>query len=213
MKILITGFEPFGGESTNPAYEAVKILPNEINGIEIAKLEIPVVFKKSVDIIEKEIEEISPDVVLCIGQAGGRFDISVERVAINIDVARIPDNEGNSPLNTKIEEDGKNAYFANLPINAMVQKSIDNNIPASVSNTAGTYVCNHVMYGLLHLIDTKYPNIKGGFVHVPFSPDQVMNKRNVPYMTIEMIAKGLECFVQAIHENENDISSSFGETH
>lgn len=205
MKILITGFDPFGGESVNPALEAVKMLPDTIEGAEIHKLEIPTVFRKSLEKIEEKIKEINPEVVISIGQAGGRFGITPERVAINIDDARIEDNEKNQPIDIPIYEDGEMAYFSNLPVKAMVQEMIKNGIPASLSNTAGTFVCNHVMYGVLYLVDKKYKNIRAGFIHVPYIPSQVVNKPNTPSMAISDIAKGLELAIKAIVLNEEDI--------
>ncbi|NLW15380.1 MAG: pyroglutamyl-peptidase I [Erysipelothrix sp.] len=179
-KILITGFDPFGGETMNPAYEAVKLVPNEIKGVKIIKLEVPTVFNKSIAVLDTAITEIEPDVVINVGQAGNRFGITPERIAINEDDARIKDNEGNQPIDTKIFEGGKNAYFSTLPIKAMVEHIKYKGIPASVSNTAGTFVCNHLMYGLMYLIDTKYPNIRGGFIHVPYATEQVIDKPNSP---------------------------------
>lgn len=210
MKILITGFDPFGGESINPALEAVKKLPTTILDSEIIKIEIPTVFEKSLKKIEENIIKHNPDVVISVGQAGGRFGVTPERVAINIDDARIKDNEGNQPIDIKIFEDGENAYFSNLPIKAMVKEMTDNGIPASVSNTAGTFVCNHVMYGILYLIDKKYPNIKGGFIHVPYIPSQVVTKPNNPSMSIDDIAKGLELCIKAVIENSSDIKTIGG---
>lgn len=169
MRVLLTGFDPFGGDSTNPSYEAVKRVPDTIDGIEVIKKEIPTVFRKSIEILEQSIEEYKPDIVICVGQAGGRYDITIERVAINIDDARIPDNEGNQPIDEPIFADGDAAYFSSLPIKAITNEIKKEGIPASVSNTAGTFVCNHIMYGLLYLIDKKYNNIKGGFIHVPFT--------------------------------------------
>lgn len=161
MKCLVTGFDPFGGEEINPALEAVKLLPEEINGAKIVKLEIPTVFGKSAEVVQAKIEEIQPDVVLNIGQAGGRFAISPERVAINVDDARIPDNEGNQPVDEAIQPQGQPAYFSQLPIKAMVAAMKEAGIPAVVSNTAGTFVCNHIMYQVQYMIDTKYPTLKG----------------------------------------------------
>lgn len=200
MKLLITGFEPFGGETINPAYEAVKTLEDKIMNTEIIKREIPTVFNKSIEVLENLIENEKPDIVICVGQAGGRYDISLERVAINIDNARIKDNEGNQPVDIKIFEDGENAYFTSLPIKRMVKKIREAGIPASISNTAGTFVCNHIMYGLLYLIDKKYPNIRGGFIHVPYLPEQVISKRNMPSMSIENIRKGLRLAVEVVLE-------------
>ena len=176
MKILLTGFDPFGGEPVNPAEEAVKMVSDNINGAEVIKITIPTVRTKSVKVIEEAIEAHSPDIVISVGQAGGRFDITPERVAINIDDFRIKDNEGNQPTDEIIQEDGQAAYFSNLPVKAMVKHMNDNNIPATLSNTAGTFVCNHVMYGILYMIDKKYPNIKGGFIHIPYMTSQVMDK-------------------------------------
>ncbi|MGG7059330.1 pyroglutamyl-peptidase I [Clostridium nigeriense] len=210
MKILITGFDPFGGESINPALEAVKKLPDTILGQDVIKIEIPTVFRKSLEKIEENIQKHNPDVVISIGQAGGRFGVTPERVAINMDDARIKDNEGNQPIDISIYEDGENAYFSNLPIKAMVKEMNDNGIPASVSNTAGTFVCNHVMYGILYLIDKKYPNIRGGFIHVPYIPSQVTTKPNMPSMSIDDIAKGLELSIKAIIENSSDIKTIGG---
>ena len=156
MKILVTGFDPFGGEPINPAIESVKRLPDNIAGAEIIKLEIPTVRKKSLEKIEKAINEHNPEVILSIGQAGGRFDISIERIGINLDDFRIPDNEGNQIIDEPIFPDGENSYFVKLPVKAMVQNVQKNNIPASVSYTAGTFVCNHVLYGILYLIEKKY---------------------------------------------------------
>lgn len=211
MKVLITGFDPFGGESINPALEAVKKLPDTIEGAEIIKLEIPTVFRKSLEKIEENIIKFNPDVVISIGQAGGRFGITPERVAINIDDARIPDNETNQPIDIPIFEDGDTAYFTTLPIKAMVKEMQDNGIPSSVSNTAGTFVCNHVMYGVLYMAAKKYPNIKAGFIHVPYIPSQVVTKQNQPSMSTEDIIKGLTLCIKAIVNNSSDIKTVGGE--
>ncbi len=210
MKVLVTGFDPFGGESINPAYEAVKLLPDEIAGAKIVKVEVPTVFKKSIEALKKNIEAEKPELVLCIGQAGGRFDLTVERVAINLDDARIPDNDGNQPIDEPIFADGESAYFANIPIKKMVQNVRKQNLTASVSNTAGTFVCNHLMYGLMYLIDKEFPTIRGGFIHVPFIVEQVVEKRNMPSMSVENIARGLEAMIEAAVENKEDIKIAEG---
>ncbi len=213
MKVLITGFMPFGGESTNPAYEAVKLLPDFIDDIEIIKKEISVVFGKCIRELEKHIIEHSPDVVLCVGQAGGRAGISVEKVAINLREARIPDNDGNQPVDKKIIEDGPDAYFAKLPIKNMVLAMQNESVPSHISYTAGTYVCNDIMYGLLHLINTKYNHLQGGFIHVPFSAKQASTKAaNVPSMPLDLISKGLYTAIKALKANDK-INIVMGETH
>lgn len=210
MKILVTGFDPFGGEPINPAIESVKRLPDNIAEAEIIKLEIPTVRKKSLEKIEKAINEHNPDVILSIGQAGGRFDISIERVGINLDDFRIPDNEGNQIIDEPIFPDGENSYFVKLPIKAMVQNVQKNNIPASVSYTAGTFVCNHVLYGVLYLIEKKYKGKKSGFIHIPFLPQQVVDKRNMPSMELNTIVKGLTAAIEAIVKNNEDIKEVGG---
>lgn len=213
MKILVTGFDPFGGETINPAIESVKKLPDEIAGAKIVKLEIPTVCHKSLMVIDEAISEYNPDVVLSIGQAGGRPDITVERVGINVDDCRIPDNEGNQIIDEPVFPDGPTAYFVNIPIKAMVQKIQERNIPASVSNSAGTFVCNHVTYGVRHIIETKYPGKKSGFIHIPFLPQQVIEKRNMPSMALDMIVEGLIAAIEAIVETEEDVKVTGGAIH
>ncbi|MFL2101380.1 pyroglutamyl-peptidase I [Desemzia sp. FAM 23991] len=200
MKILVTGFDPFGGEKINPALEAVKGLADTINGAEIKKLEIPTVFGKSADVVKAAIEDFKPDYVLNIGQAGGRFAISPERVAINVDDARIADNEGNQPIDVAIKEDGESAYFTQLPVKAMVTAIKKAGVPGEVSNTAGTFVCNHIMYQVQYMIQKNYPEIKGGFIHVPFIPEQVVDKAGQPAMSLSDMTKGLTAAIEAIVE-------------
>ena len=155
MKVLVTGFDPFGGEKVNPAYEAVKLLPDTIAGAEIIKIEIPTVFTRSAEVLEEAIQKYRPDVVLDVGQAGGRSCMTVEKVAINLKEARIPDNDGEQPFDEPIREDGETAYFSTLPVKAMVENMRAHGIPAHISYTAGTYVCNCIMYNALYLADRK----------------------------------------------------------
>ncbi len=206
MKILITAFDPFGGESINPALEAVKLMRDQIEGAEIVKLEIPTVFHKSIEKVKEAILLENPDVVLSVGQAGGRFDVTPERVAINVDDARIPDNEGNQPLDKAIFEDGEPAYFATLPVKAMVEAIRAEGLPSSLSNTAGTFVCNHVMYGVLYHISKMGKPIRAGFIHVPFTPEQVAKKQTpAPSLSASDICRALEAAVAAIVKYEDDI--------
>lgn len=211
MKVLLTGFDAFGGEPVNPAEEAVKMVNDRIKGAEVIKIVIPTVQTKSVQAIEKAIKEYQPDVVISIGQAGGRFDITPERVAINMDDYRIKDNEGNQPIDSVIKEDGQPAYFSNLPVKAMVKHMNEHQVPATLSNTAGTFVCNHVMYGILYMIDKKYPNIRGGFIHIPYMTSQVMDKKNTPFMSLNDIVKGIELAIEACVLYEKDIEAIGGE--
>lgn len=214
MKVLVTGFEPFGGEKVNPALEAVKGLPAEIHGAEVRCLEVPTVFHKSAHVLEEEMSHYQPDFVLCIGQAGGRSSLTPERVAINQDDARIPDNDGNQPLDLPIRPDGAPAYFSSLPIKAMVQAIKKEGLPASVSNTAGTFVCNHLMYQSLYLVEKKFPHVKAGFMHIPYMMEQVVNRPTTPAMSLVDIRRGIEAAIGAIIEHgDQDLKLVGGETH
>ena len=214
MKILVTGFDPFGGEKVNPALEAVKSLPSVIHGAEIRWVEIPTVFYKSAEVLEAEIVRYQPDVVLCIGQAGGRASLTPERVAINQDDGRIPDSQGNQPIDTPIRLDGEAAYFSTLPIKAMVQAIKEEGLPASVSNSAGTFVCNHLMYQALYLADKKFPNMRAGFMHIPYMTEQVVNRPNTASMNLADIVKGIEAAIGAIVDyKDKDLKIVGGATH
>lgn len=211
MKILISAFDPFGGDLINPALEAVKLMKDEISGAQIVKLEVPTVFNKCIDKVVEAIHKEKPDVVLNVGQAGGRFDVTPERVAINVDDARIKDNEGKQPIDKPIYEDGEPAYFATLPVKAMVNEIKAAGLPSSLSNSAGTFVCNHLMYGTLYNVSKIDKNIKAGFIHVPFIPEQVVGRpAPAPSMSIADIARALEAAVKAIVENEHDIRTAEG---
>ena len=214
MKVLVTGFEPFGGEKVNPALEAIKGLPSEIHGAEVSWLEVPTVFQKSAQVLEEEMSCYQPDFVLCIGQAGGRSSLTPERVAINQDDARIPDNDGNQPIDLPIRPDGAPAYFSSLPIKAMVQAIKKEGLPASVSNTAGTFVCNHLMYQALYLVEKKFPHVKAGFMHIPYMMEQVVNRPTTPAMSLVDIRRGIEAAIGAMIEHgDQDLKLVGGETH
>ena len=210
MKLLLTAFTPFDGEKINPALEAVKLVKDRIVNILIVKLEVPTVFGKSIDTVREAIEREKPDFVLSIGQAGGRAEICPERVAINIDDARIPDNEGNQPIDEPIFPDGENAYFSTLPVKAMVEAIRKEGLPSSLSNSAGTYVCNHLMYGVLYYLD-KRPGMKAGFIHVPYIPEQVKNKKDIPSLELSEIVRGLEAAITAIAINGTDKKLAYGQ--
>lgn len=214
MKILVTGFDPFGGEKVNPAYEAVKRLPDNIGGAEIIKMEIPTVFSGSSEAVEEGISKYQPDVVLCVGQAGGRAGITVEKVGINLAEARIPDNHGEQPMDKPLREDGETAYFATVPVKAMVKNVRVHGIPCHISYTAGTYVCNCILYNVLYLASKKYFGIRGGFIHVPYASEQAVDKPDgTPSMSLETIAKALKYAIQAVVENKEDIGEAMGTTH
>lgn len=214
MKVLLTGFDPFGGESVNPAFEAIKLLPSTIAGAEIVYVEIPTEFKKSAPAVEAAIKEHNPDIVINVGQAGGRSCVTVEKVGINLADARIPDNAGDQPLDEPLQADGPTGYFATIPVNAMVQNVRAHGLPCHVSFTAGTYVCNCVMYNVLHMCATKYTNIRAGFIHVPYACEQVVDKANgMASMPLETIAKSLEYCVEAVVNNTEAVKEVMGTTH
>ena len=192
MKVLVTGFEPFGGEKINPSLEIVKALPDKIGVHTIIKKEIPTLFYRSSEILKEILEKELPDVVILLGQAGGRAGITPERVAINVADADIADNNLQKPEDERIFEDGVDGYFSKLPIKKIVKSLNDAGIPAYVSNSAGTFVCNYLFYSLLYFIDKFYPDMKGGFIHIPFLPKQVIGKKNTPSLSFDMIFEGIK---------------------
>ena len=200
MKILITGFDPFGGEATNPAWETVRRLPDEVAGAQVIKVQIPTVFGKCAEVTRAAIIEHDPDVIVNVGQAGGRYSVNPERVAINIDDGRIEDNEGFQPIDVPIKADGPPAYFSTLPIKAMATAMQEAGIPAAVSNTAGTYVCNHIMYQVRYMVEHEFPGKRSGFVHVPYLPSQVLDKPNMPSLGLDELVVALTAGLEAIVE-------------
>ncbi|ANM80823.1 pyroglutamyl-peptidase I [Serratia nematodiphila] len=213
QKVLITGFEPFGGERLNPSWEVVKQLNDlELVGTRIVARQLPCVFGAALEALNAAIDEVQPLMVLAVGQAGGRTDITIERVAINVDDARIPDNQGQQPVDEPIVAGGPAAYFSNLPIKAMVSSMREAGIPASVSQTAGTYVCNHVMYGLLHRLSGQR-EVKGGFIHIPYLPEQAAAHPGAPSMAASTVLFALELAVSIALQVEHDLKVAGGATH
>lgn len=194
MKLLITGFDPFGGEAVNPAWEAVSLLPNRIGEYEVHKLQIPTVFSLAAGEVLQAADAIAPDVILCVGQAGGRSAITPERIAVNIRDAKIPDNNGYQPVDEFVNNKGPAAYFATVPVTAMAQAIRDAGISGQVSNSADAFVCNDTLYNLLHFYHNS--NIRVGFIHVPYLPQQA--KEGVPSMALSEIVRGLEAAVAAL---------------
>ncbi|HIH9401809.1 TPA: pyroglutamyl-peptidase I [Yersinia enterocolitica] len=212
--VLITGFEPFGGERVNPSWEVVKQLNDlMLGGVKVVARQLPCAFGEALTALNAAIDEIQPVLVLAIGQAGGRADISIERVAINVDDARIADNLGNQPIDQPIVENGPVAYFTRLPIKAMVQGIREAGIPASVSQTAGTYVCNHVMYGLLHRLHQTNDEIKGGFIHIPYLPEQAVNHPGAPSMSAHSVVIALELAISIALQIDHDSHIAGGAIH
>lgn len=186
--LLITGFDPFGGASVNPAWEAVKLLPDQIGQFTLKKLEIPTVFGKGAQAVLDAAERLHPDVILCIGQAGGRSAVTPERIGVNIRDARIDDNEGNRPVGAYVAADGPAAYFATIDVMAAAKAIESAGIPAAVSNSAGAFVCNDVFYTLLHHFHGTATKV--GFVHVPWLPVQ-----GTPSLPLEQTAAALEALI------------------
>ena len=194
--LLITGFEPFGRETINPSWEAVRCLPDIVGNWSVHKLEIPVVYGVAGERVAAEASRLHPDVILCIGQAGGRTGVTPEAIAINLREARIPDNAGNQPSSQPVVSDGPAAYFTTVPVRAMIRAMTDAGLPASLSLSAGAFVCNDVFYALLHRF--RDTSVKIGFIHVPFLPEQV--KKKEPSMTLESMIHALILCIKALDE-------------
>ncbi len=173
-RVLLSGFDAFGGETINPSLEVVRRLHGErsADGVPIVACELPTKFGSAIDVLSRAIDRTQPSLVIALGQAANRGEVSVERIAINVDDARIPDNAGRQPIDRPVVAEGPAAYFSMLPIKAIVAALREKGIAAGVSQSAGTFVCNHVFYGLCHLIATRWPGVRGGFIHLPLLPEQ-----------------------------------------
>ena len=193
MKILLTAFEPFGGETVNAAQEAVRLVRAPA-GVELVKLTVPTVFSLAGERADEAARREKPDAVLCVGQAAGRGAVTPERVAVNLRDASIPDNAGNCPRDEAIEPEGPAAYFSTLPVRAMAEAIRAKGIPAEISNTAGTFVCNDLMYSLLHaLAREENAGRRGGFIHVPCLPEQAARRaEGTPSLAVGEIVRALE---------------------
>jgi pyroglutamyl-peptidase len=211
--VLVTGFEPFGGETVNPSWEVVSQLEGSIiDHCRVVTRQLPCVFGESLSVLNAAIDELNPVVVIAVGQAGGRVDVTVERVAINVDDARIPDNRGQQPIDVAIVPGGPAAWFSSLPIKATVAAMRERGIPASVSQTAGTFVCNHVMYGLLHKI-SENAEVKGGFIHIPYLPEQAAAHAGAPSMAAQTVKVALIVAIEVALRQTADVKIVGGATH
>jgi len=213
--VLLTGFEPFNGATINPAWEAVRSLEGwQGDSFQVEVRQLPCVFGDAIEDLTALIDELHPDVVIAVGQAGGRPDISVEREAINVDDASILDNGGQQPVDTVIAADGPAAYFSTLPIKAIVHALRERGLVAGVSQTAGTFVCNHVFYGLMHHAAGQAQPIKAGFIHVPFLPEQAAARPDAPpSMALEDIIAGIKLAVEVTLGVDTDLREAGGATH
>jgi pyroglutamyl-peptidase len=211
--VLLTGFDPFGGETINPSWEAVRLLDGEdIDGRTIRAVQLPTVFGRSLTVLRAAVKRWKPELVICVGQAGGRAQLSLERVAINVDDARIPDNAGKQPIDRAIVRGGPTAYFSTLPIKAIRAVLADAALPAEISQTAGTFVCNHVFYGLMHALAST-PDVRGGFVHIPFLPVQAARHAGAPSLAQNEVVRALRLIVATTLAARADRRVVGGATH
>ncbi len=197
MRALLTAFEPFGGQSVNSSLEAVRRTAARIGALEIVMAELPTSFAHSLPVLEQAITRLRPGIVLCVGQARTRAALSVERVAINVQDARIADNDGAQPRDLPVVEGGPAAYFATLPVKTAVAALAAAGLPAEVSNSAGTFVCNHVFYGLMHFAASQKHSFRGGVLHVPRLPLQITREPFAPSMALDDIVRGIAIVLAA----------------
>ncbi|MCD7918239.1 MAG: pyroglutamyl-peptidase I [Clostridiales bacterium] len=198
--ILLTGFAPFGADTLNPSWEALTLLPDQGSGVRLVKRRLPVAYDRVAELLAQAVEEVRPDGVLCIGQAGGRTGLTPELVAINWKDAALPDNDGVQYGGVPICPEGPAAFFATVPVKEMVAAIQRAGIPASLSYSAGAYVCNTTMYCLLRLLEERYPHLQGGFLHVPYACEQVLNRPGVPSLPLPLIAEGIQAAALAVAE-------------
>jgi pyroglutamyl-peptidase len=208
--VLVTGFEPFGGEDVNPSWEICGQLPKRIGRARIETVRVPTRFHLAIDVAAREIARLEPAIVLCLGQAGGRAAVSVERAAINVDDARIADNAGAQPVDEPIAPAGPAAYLATVPIKAMAAAIRASGVPAEVSNTAGTFVCNHLLYGVLHFLATSGRTARAGFIHVPWLESQAVLRPGEPAMALATMVRAVEAAVAAALAHERDLKIEGG---
>lgn len=210
MDVLLTGFDPFDGEDTNSSWDAAVAV--EPTGYRLTTLRLPCAFGDSITVLRDALAARHYDLVVSTGQAGGRAGVTPERVAVNLDDARIPDNAGAQPIDEPVVPGGPAAYFTGLPVKACVAAVQAEDIPASVSHTAGTFVCNHVFYGLMHLVATEHPGLRAGFVHVPLSPAQAEG-RDLPSLPVATTARALDLIIRTSLSTSTDLRATAGTLH
>lgn len=210
MTLLLTGFAPFGGETLNPSWEAVRRLDGErLGDLPVVAAQLPTEFGAALRVLDELLERHRPTLVVAVGQAGGRAELSLERIAINVDDARIPDNAGRQPIDEPVVAGGPAAYFSTLPIKAMTRVLRDAGIPAAVSQTAGTFVCNHVFYGLQHRLQGS--GVRGGFIHIPYLPAQAAAQPGAPSMALETLIAGLRLALTCAATTQADLREGGGQ--
>jgi pyroglutamyl-peptidase len=212
--VLLLGFEPFNGDDVNPSQQIVEALTGEIVAEHrIAGFTLPTEFARVAAMTSDLIAEHRASLVLAVGQAGGRDGISIERVAINVIDARVADNAGNRPIDVPVIDGAPNAYFSTLPIKAMLRALQNANISAAISNTAGTFVCNQVFYALAHLVATRHPHMRSGFVHVPFLPEQARRHGGAPSMELQTMIDATRICLDVALTTLDDLHFAAGATH
>jgi len=210
--ILLTGFEPFGGETINPSWEAVRRLDGwTAPGLRVVAGLMPCEFGAARSTLEALIARHQPQCLIAVGQAGKRAEISVERVAINVDDARIPDNAGRQPIDEPVVPGGPAAYFATLPIKAIVHGLRAAGIPAAVSQTAGTFVCNHVFYAAMHAAARRGDAMRAGFIHFPYLPEQAARHDGAASLPLDLVVKALQLAAQLSLGTESDLREGGGQ--
>jgi pyroglutamyl-peptidase len=214
--LLLTGFEPFGGEFVNPSWEIARALDGWVcEGRTVRAVRLPCAFGDALRTLDDALAAHRPELVICLGQAGGRAEISIERVALNVDDARIPDNLGRQPIDAAVVPEGPAAYFSTLPIKALAHDLRGSGIAAAVSNTAGTFVCNHVFYALMHRLATTpaLAQARGGFVHVPYTPEQVAERPGTPAMALATQVEGIRLALRSALLTREDVRETAGREH
>ncbi len=207
MRALVTGFEPFGGDRINASLEAVRRLPSRLGPLEIAVATLPASYARALSLLDDAISTARPGIVLCVGQAGERTALGLERVAINVQDAAIADNDGVRPVDAPVVAGGPPTYFSTLPIKAAVAALQAAGLPAEVSNSAGTFVCNHVFYGLMHFAAGRGNRFRAGFLHVPQLPQQAARQSNAESMTLDDIARGIAIVLEVSASHAEDLNS------
>ncbi len=210
MKALVTGFDAFGGEAVNPSSLAVGRLKKRVGGIVVHTAQLPTSYAQSAKVLLAAIEKTRPDIVLCVGQAGGRSELCLERVAINVQDARIRDNDGKQPIDRPVVKDGPAAHFTTLPIKACVAEMRKAGLPAAVSNTAGTFVCNHIFYALMDIAAGHPIPMRGGFLHIPYVPEQAARLGGAPSMALDDIVRGIEIILTVSAVRTSDLHTVEG---
>ena len=210
MKALVTGFDAFGGDEVNPSSLAVGRLKKRLGKVAVQAAELPTSFARSTEALRMAIAKAKPDIVLCVGQAGCRSDLCLERVAINVQDARIRDNDGKQPIDKPVVAGGPSAHFTTLPIKACVAAMRQAGLPAAVSNTAGTFVCNHIFYALMDIAAAHPTPLRGGFLHIPYVPEQAARLGGAPSMSVDDIVRGIEIILETSASRLADLHTAEG---